>query len=122
MYAATYKSRNEEFIEPKKDKFKEDNHKKPTTFSTNDEIASSNIRPIIEKSGTFEETGGNDEKISDNMDDNKASKYLEDVLGDTLTEVLTECAMYRPDDPISFLADAFERYRTSCGTLSIQCS
>ena len=38
-----------------------------------------------------------------------ARKYLENALGDILGEVLTECALKRPDDPVIFTADAFER-------------
>ena len=38
-----------------------------------------------------------------------ASDYLHDTLGDVLAEILLECANNRPDDPISFVASAFER-------------
>ena len=37
-----------------------------------------------------------------------ASDYLHDTLGDVLAEILLECANNRPEDPISFVASAFE--------------
>ena len=40
----------------------------------------------------------------------KASEYLKETLGDALTNILTECAEKRPDDPIAFIADGLERY------------
>ena len=38
-----------------------------------------------------------------------ASNYLQDTLGDVLAEILLECARNRPDNPLAFLAAAFER-------------
>jgi hypothetical protein len=38
-----------------------------------------------------------------------ASDYLQDTVGDVLAEILLECAKYRPDNPIAFVAAAFNR-------------
>ena len=38
-----------------------------------------------------------------------ANEYLKHVLGDVLGVVLTDCVLKRPDDPVMFLADAFEK-------------
>ena len=38
-----------------------------------------------------------------------AAEYLEKALGDVLGEVLAECAIQRPDDPVTYVANEFER-------------
>ena len=38
-----------------------------------------------------------------------ASEYLHNTLGKAIAEVLQKCADNRPEDPIAFLADAFEK-------------
>ena len=38
-----------------------------------------------------------------------ASDYLQDTLGDVLAEILLDCANYRPDNPVAFVAQALER-------------
>ena len=38
-----------------------------------------------------------------------ANEYLKHVLGDVLGVVLTDCVLKRPDDPVIFIADAFEK-------------
>ena len=40
-----------------------------------------------------------------------AAEYLENSLGDVLGEVLAKCALKRPDDPITFVAYEFERFK-----------
>ena len=50
----------------------------------------------------------------DNVAEDKpvtAADYLEKSLGDVLGEVLAECALKRPDDPITFVAYEFERFK-----------
>ena len=39
-----------------------------------------------------------------------AAEYLENSLGDVLGEVLAKCALKRPDDAITFVANEFERF------------
>ena len=49
----------------------------------------------------------------DNVTDDKpdtAAEYLEKSLGDVLGEVLAECALKRPDDPVTFVAYEFQRF------------
>ena len=36
--------------------------------------------------------------------------YFKDVVENDLTDVLIECVMVRPDDPIEFVADLLEKY------------
>ena len=38
-----------------------------------------------------------------------ASDYLQDTLGDVLAEILLDCAKHRPDNPVAFVALAFDR-------------
>ena len=38
-----------------------------------------------------------------------AGEYLEQALGYILGAVLAECALNRPDDPVTFVANAFEK-------------
>jgi hypothetical protein len=52
----------------------------------------------------------------DNVADDKpdaAAEYLEKSLGDVLGEVLAECALKRPDDAITFVANEFQRFKTA---------
>ena len=38
------------------------------------------------------------------------AEYLDISLGDVLGEELAECASKRPDDPVTFVANKFERF------------
>ena len=60
------------------------------------------------------ETNGNGLKRSKSLDNEvkiieSECQYLKDTLGDILGDVLSDCALLRPDDPVTFVADAFER-------------
>jgi hypothetical protein len=46
-----------------------------------------------------------------------AAEYLETSLGDVLGEVLAECALKRPDDAITFVANEFERFSGFCSKI-----
>ena len=85
MYTATYRTKKEE---------------------TDDEDSRTGLkRPLSLDSGV--------ENISNESDENdkqtSASEYLKNALGDVLGDVLSDCALLRPDDPVAFVADAFER-------------
>ena len=50
----------------------------------------------------------------DNVAEDKpvtAADYLEKSLGDVLGEVLAKCASKRTDDPVTFVANEFERFK-----------
>ena len=50
----------------------------------------------------------------DNVADDRpdtAVEYLEKSLGNVLGEVLAECALKRPNDPVTFVANEFERFK-----------
>ena len=85
MYTATYRTKKEE---------------------TDDEDSRTGLkRPLSLDSGV--------ENISNESDENdkqtSASEYLKNALGDVLGDVLSHCALLRPDDPVEFVADVFER-------------
>ena len=85
MYTATYRTKKEE---------------------TDDEDSRTGLkRPLSLDSGV--------ENISNESDENdkqtSASEYLKNALGDVLGDVLSDCVLLRPDDPVEFVADAFER-------------
>ena len=85
MYTATYRTKKEE---------------------TDDEDSRTGLkRPLSLDSGV--------ENISNESDENdkqtSASEYLKNAVGDVLGDVLSDCVLLRPDDPVEFVADAFER-------------
>ena len=85
MYTATYRTKKEELdVEDSKTGLK---------------------RSISLDSGVeniSNESGENDKQTS-------ASEYLKNAVGDVLGDVLSDCVLLRPDDPVEFVADAFER-------------
>ena len=57
----------------------------------------------------------------DNVAEDKpvtAADYLEKSLGDVLGEVLAKCASKRTDDPVTFVANEFERFEGFCSTFA----
>ena len=54
------------------------------------------------------DTDVEDEDVSEDRQDTPA-EYLEKTLGNVLGDVLAECALKRPDDPINFVAKGLER-------------
>ena len=85
MYAATYRSKKKEIA----DKDKEVKLKRSLSLDSGDE----NI----------------DNKSVESDKHDSANDYLQDTLGHVLGDVLADCALIRPDDPVAFVADAFER-------------
>ena len=85
MYTAAYRTKKEE---------------------TGDEDSKTGLKRSISLDSGVEnisnESGENDKNTS-------ASEYLKNALGDILGDVLSDCALLRPDDPVAFVADAFER-------------
>ena len=83
MYKATYRTKKEE---------------------TDDEGSKTGLKRSISLDSGVEnisnESGENDKNTSE---------YLKNALGDVLGDVLSDCALLRPDDPVAFVADAFER-------------
>ena len=79
MCAATYRSREEEEVEGER---------------------SSSLGIAAERT---------DKGFEDRKEPDAAGEYLENALGDVLGSVLAECAINRPDDPVTFVANAFEK-------------
>ena len=52
-----------------------------------------------------------DEGLNSSLSDTQdgCCQYLEDVFGDELRNILTECAIIQPEDPISYVASLLER-------------
>ena len=65
-----------------------------------------NTKETINISASFDTDVDN---VADENTDT-AAEYLEKSLGDVLGEVLAECALKRPDDPITFVAYEFQRF------------
>ena len=47
--------------------------------------------------------------MRENDKQTSASEYLKNAVGDVLGDVLSDCALLRPDDPVEFVVDVFER-------------
>ena len=63
----------------------------------------------VDTKRTLSLESGIDNVINDTKKKDAASKYLQDVLGDVLEAVLSDCSKKRPPDPIIFIADAFKQ-------------
>ena len=48
------------------------------------------------------------EYVTEDKQDTPA-EYLEKALGNVLGDILAECALKRPDDPLNFVAEELER-------------
>ena len=46
---------------------------------------------------------------NESRESEKANEYLKLALGDVLGLVLIDCSLKRPNDPVGFVADAFEK-------------
>ena len=85
MYTATYRTKKEE---------------------TNYDHSNTGLKRSLSLDSGVEnisnESGENDKQRS-------VSEYLKNSLGDVLGDVLSDCALLRPEDPVEFVADAFEK-------------
>ena len=53
--------------------------------------------------------GLDSDSASASQTEDEGCRYLRRVLGDELSQMLTECATVQPEDPILFLASELER-------------
>ena len=49
------------------------------------------------------------ENGSNKDEDESSNEYIKEVLGGLLGNILSNCALMKPEDPLTFIADALER-------------